>query len=135
MTRPDLLHDLTVTNVERTSHHAFDEKEQQMPAVEDGDRQQVEDAEVDADHRHEQQQRFQADLRLLSRGLHDQDRTADIARRDLALQDLHDAHDERLHPPDRLLRSRADGLDRTDARVSSNPRSMPITYACPITSP
>ena len=63
-------------------------KKSKMPAVEDRNRQQVEDPEVDADHGHEVEQGLQAELRLLPGRLDDQNRPADVFGRNLALQDL-----------------------------------------------
>ena len=54
---------------------------QQMAAVKDGNRKQVDEPEIDRQHRHEPQQRDDAALRHLARHLRDAQRTAELVGR------------------------------------------------------
>ena len=88
---------------------ASTQKNSRCPPSRIGNRQQVEHAEVDADHRHEVAAATRGRACACCAGrLHDEDRAADVLRRNLALEDLHDAHEQRLDPPDGLLGAHAD---------------------------
>ena len=83
-------------NADVAPHDAFDDQQQDDSAVEDGNRQQVEDAEVQADHRHQAQQRRPAWLaRSIAGSARNANRSFHLLDGDLALQHfVHQVNDQ-----------------------------------------
>ena len=75
-------------NRERPAQDGFEDEEEQVPAVQHGDRQEIEEEEVDADHRGEECEARDALTRLLARRDGDLDRAADVLPVELTDHDL-----------------------------------------------
>lgn len=88
-----------------------------MAAIEHRDRQEIEDAEIDAEQSHEIDQIYPSGLHLLAGDLGDKDRPAEFRRRHHPLQDLDEPHGRQpnIHPG--LAAGIDKGLDRTDPLV------------------
>src|SRR5581483_4870324 len=112
---PDLLGDLALADLERAAEHLLDSHEEEVAAVEDRNRKQVQHAEVDAEKRHEAEERRQALVRLLARELHDEERPAEVRGRHDRLEELHDREDREPRDLDRLGDPLPDGPDRVAA--------------------
>src|SRR5262249_53268504 len=98
-------------NGQRPPQDSFDQEEEQMSAIENRDRQQVQYGEIDADHRHEVQQVFEALLGVLAGSLNDQDRPANLVGRDTAADQLPDAESQSPNPPGGLAGAHPDGFE------------------------
>jgi hypothetical protein len=81
-----------------------------MAAVEHRDRQQIQHAQIDAQHRQEPQEVAQPLLRLLSGHLRDHDRPAEVARRDIAGDHLIEREQRQFRIFVGLLNGAHDGL-------------------------
>src|SRR5678815_3867285 len=86
-----------------------------MPAIQHGDRQEIEEEEVDADHRREEGQARDALTRLLARRDGDLDRAADVLPVELADHDLVESDSREDRHLDRAVDSLSDRLNRVRA--------------------
>src|SRR5678815_3866864 len=86
-----------------------------MPAIQHGDRQEIEEEEVDADHRREEGQARDALTRLLARRDGDLDRAADVLPVELADHDLVESDSREDRHLDRAVASLSDRLNRVRA--------------------
>src|SRR2546422_7092637 len=95
---PDLLGQLAATDAQGLALDRFDREEQEVPAVEDRDRQEVEHAEVDAEDGDQEDVVRETLRRGVARNLGDSQRTADVIGRDLSGEHLSDAHHRQPGP-------------------------------------
>src|SRR6188474_2074618 len=77
-------------DAEVAAREAFEAHDENMAAVEDWNRQQVEEAKVEADRRHQREERYPALLRRLARQLRNRERPHELACRGLPRNQLTD---------------------------------------------
>src|SRR5512144_766989 len=94
----DLLGPFAKLQTDGFADEAFDQKDQNMPSVQNRDGQNIQDHQVDADDRHEVNQAQRPGLGLLAGELGDKDRPANRLRGDLPLDDFYNAHYGQLGP-------------------------------------
>src|SRR4029453_6286052 len=121
-----LLGDLALSQGERPAQDGFEEEEQQVPTVQHGDRQEIEEEEVDADHRGEECQARDALARLPARRDGDLDLAADVLPVELADHDLVESDGREDRHLDRAIEPLSDRLnwvraDEAEARSRADP--------------
>src|SRR6185295_16150899 len=107
-----LLGDFALSQGERPPQYGFEDEEEQMPTVQHGYRQEIEEEEVDADHRGEECQARDALTRLLACRDGDLDRAADVLPVELADHDLVESDGREGRHLDRAIEPLSDRLDR-----------------------
>ena len=98
-TNPSLNTDFLHVQAQVALHHHLDQQHQNHAAVHDRDRQQVDDRQLQADHRHQHEERGRALARGVAGKLRDADRARQVLR---GHAPLHDAFEE-LHHQQRAL--------------------------------
>src|SRR6185369_15929021 len=125
-TKAHLLGDLPLSQGERPTQYRFEDEEEQVPAVQHGDRQEIEEEEVDADHRREEGQARDALTRLLARRDGDLDGASDVLPVELADHDLVEPDRREDRHLDRAIEPLSDRLnwirsDEAEARSRADP--------------